>query len=52
MTDFETHPVGTTQRLKDLEFELAIFRKTEENATYEAVTKVSDDLKDYVKYYL
>ena len=49
MSDFEVHPVGTLKHIEDLEFELAIFRKKEENETYEVVTKVSDDIKDYVK---
>lgn len=49
MNDFETHPVGTTQRLKDLETELAIFRKAEKKAEDDVNSWTARDITNSIK---
>jgi hypothetical protein len=41
MQDFEVHPVGTTQYIKDLELELSLLRKFEDRITGDVVHKVA-----------
>ena len=49
MTDFEVLPVGTTQRLKDLEAELAIFRKAEKEAEEDVNSWTAREIKNSIK---
>ena len=45
MIDFEVLPLGTTQRLKDLEAELEIFRKAESELTDAIADKAALEIK-------
>jgi uncharacterized protein YqgV (UPF0045/DUF77 family) len=50
MSDFETHPIGTAQKLRDMETELSILRRAEEividassaNAAADIITALND----------
>lgn len=49
MSDFEVLPIGTTQRLKDLETELAIFRKAEKEAEEDVNSWTARDITNSIK---
>jgi hypothetical protein len=49
MSDFEVLPIGTTQRIKDLEAEVSVLRKAENEVTDAISTGAAIDIKNFVE---